>query len=506
MKKSKIKISIVCTMIFSVLLLFSACSSSGLSDTYVLNNQVKTVYTNSMECSVLNGYSKKNFQGDLFYGTKQVDSKVDYIVYNIKTKNVVYVSNNDRHTQSISLKTKTIGGETISYFTVQKKEKSSGQTVTVFYNYSGQQIAYADNETTAENCSTDLIKFNKKYYQVQSDGHISLKFGNSDLSYIPASQFTYYNNDYYYYKSGTNIFVYNQDGHLEATCSLPTYAENILWAPLSSGKVLIQYVVSLDDNNSIYDYIEEGKKYTLYTKLFVPQKNKLKNIRCDVKYLEIYNNSVAGTSISEIFNSDIKNIGWGYKIKDKRLNKDDEIYEIKDNGKCKEISKYIEGQEGVAVSRYNKYFVQTKSGNTYLYDSVGNFIGDVTGMYSMNSKFIVTSSAIYDHDLKELYAIGDNFSISRIYEYAVVLRKTVDEEIKYYIYDGTLKEISGFSEKELLTLEQRYFVINSDGYYVAYNESGARIASFAKSVSTCGVCSDQSCSLVYSDNTYYIFS
>ena len=277
--------------------------------------------------------------------------------------------------------------------------------------------------------------------------------------------------------------VYNKDLDRVYDYTLPSYVnvETVSGALLSNGKLLIQYLVQLDQHEKKFD-IRNGadEKYDLVTLLINAEEVKeLKKVDFIIGDIEV---SVADTKGNKVYADAVENLAFIYPIgKNKMVDKslsNQKLVLLSNEGK---VTGEIVTEDKVVdfPKQYTKdsYAIELADGNYAIYDEDGDKINVLTPD-KMNSAradggyIYISGDAIYDEDGKVVYDVAKKrASVSKCGE-TFIIRTSSDDSSSYsrFTKDGELVHIATTSKYDGVSR-----VSVGDGYYVVIHQKSVRV-------------------------------
>ena len=415
------------------------------------------------------------FEGDVafLYGDDHT-----YRFYNLATDTIVLEWKDTDSSKLLVEKSNVVmvGDETMFYLVKENKVDGNTELSTAFYDAKGAEITSMAKES-APTVNADFLVIEDRYFRYE-EGAFVLKFERSKLSQeIPT--FTYWSEELYYAVGENDVVIYTVDGQYLNAYVFPIYAKKPFATVLSSGDLLVQYVVELPEDASNYD-VYENAKLDLISIVYNPKNGKTTNVDLDFM---VTANIARGVAQAEMSYSDYEDIAKGINnmaiilmIEDKRIDSQNMMTASINNkgGLKKVLSNTHPNQIGapvipVAPDRFN---APLKSGNTVLMDQDGKVIGEISNLEEQNFVFLIADDRVYNMDMQFVYDFGEGgFKIHQILDYAIIF-SNADGGVKYYIMT---KDMTAPTELAITSETEYYYIVKDGDSYVYYNECGEEI-------------------------------
>ena len=423
-----------------------------------------------------------------------------YRVYNLEKGTVVFSASTTysyysfEYTSSFDSITITLKN---SYFVVEKS-KDEDTTIEV-YSQNGSILLSKDEEITVTSVSLDFIEeptfvFDNGLYKIEASETgdkatliKELEFAtllDDDVQIVKLQSGNYLAVVYDYYSNETEEIVYILDGNFNFIRAIELYNKEFL--PMGSDNVS-EYLFLLNNGNlalqlttkvgSYYDVCSSGVEYdyalnsNCYTvDTYIYNTSTGEKTVVDTPYVFEYVISRFGLEQYESSNGipfDFENISaYTCKIENKCLvpvSSSPLAYTVLDND-LNVINTYETlplGYKNASIISEGKYVLSTDF-STELYNADGTLIKNI-GDADTNEKYVISSKAIYDHNMNLVYSLEDSeLKISRICADCIIFYEQ-DEETGNYLYyrlNGTSTEPQLFLTKDSDT--QIYW---KDNYY-----------------------------------------
>lgn len=243
--------------------------------------------------------------------------------------------------------------------------------------------------------------------------------------------------DLYYYISDSRVFVFDGDGTLMYEYSLPSYAENANIFVLQNGNIFVQYTYTAIEGED-YDFIWDGKQHKIVSILADIQKNSetlpilsflVRDLRNDFTDADFY----------EHYTETVTNMAKVTHIKDKRLDENDPWQDVVLSNSLLELFSLFDivtGALGITRISQDRYLVTTSAGGL-LVAGDGTHIGQLNNYRCITEKYILTSGAIYDHDLNLILdLIAEEFTYYSAVGENIILSKVEEKTVGLYLFSG----------------------------------------------------------------------
>ena len=423
--------------------------------------------------------SKFVYTTELVYSNESAGILVDktiYRVYNIASGAIVFedFTDFDIKTLSYTSESKAISVVLLDKMVmVTKTANADGTETAYFYDESGNELL-STTDTELSTVDGDRIILNNKLY-VLSNGKLEMKKDLSDASlelYQMIKSLSFFGDRYTYFDAITlTAYVFDENYSflykkaLKETQGDTFSEETDRYFTLANGNIIFQTTYSVGEYSAMlepymYDYISGGKCYKLDTYLLDIRTGSYKMI--ELPYIL---RTASGASEASLPYG-AQNIGIGQKIDGKKLVKTGgsayTSFLLYNNGTTKGFPS-VDGSAEITVIGENRFITQSDFG-VKLYDENAKLIGTIGSYVDFNEKFIVTGSAILNHNLEIVYSLTDNNAAYLDLTADSVLVVAYDKEARasttYLITDGNEpKAISGYSD---LLVTDNFFVITEE--------------------------------------------
>jgi hypothetical protein len=343
---------------------------------------------------------------------------------------------------------------------------------TLLYDAAGTQKASADGAASLSRAGS-FYAFGDAYYKVNEKDGIVKAYDKNPLASTP---YLYQISDNYYIgRNGSSSVAtfYDQDLKVVSSFVLPDYAIETGGGMIDEDKYLIQYKVKADAYTEEYDILgEDGKKYELYTVIFNIEKGKMKEIECDY-YIEddVYYFATAVERADYGLNEKITAVAEVYPIVDKRIDYAiDYLASVSENGKISLFEK-LNGFDVVDIYPFaeNLFKIYTADNKEYLVNEKFEVIGDISGDYERNEKYILAGGKVFDFTLKEVLDYEDKaLEVQYIFVNTILFS---DEDGAFFLFaDGSLKALTSTKTVEGVEVPEKMIVPDQEhwdaGIYV----------------------------------------
>lgn len=416
---------------------------------------------------------------ELVYSNESAGILVDktiYRVYNIASGAIIFedFTDFDIKTLSYTSESKAISVVLLDKMVMVTKTSNSDWTETAyFYDENGNELL-STTDTELSTVDEDRIILNKKLY-VLSNGKLEMKKDLSDASlefYQMVKHLSFFGDRYVYFDTAAlTAYVFDEnygflyEKALKETQGNTFSEETDRYFTLANGNIIFQTTYSVGEYSAalepyMYDYISGGKCYKLDTYLLDIRSGSYKTV--ELPYILRTTSDEGGASLPY----GAQNIGIGQKIDGKKLVKTGgsayTSFLLYNNGTTKGFPN-VDGSAEITVIGENRFITQSDFG-VKLYDENAKLIGAIGSYVDFNEKFIVTGSAILNHNLEIVYSLTDNNAAYLDLTADSVLVIAYDKEAKasttYLITtDAEPKSINGYSD---ILVTDNFFVLTEE--------------------------------------------
>lgn len=275
----------------------------------------------------------------------------------------------------------------------------------------------------------------------------------------------------YYFISDTLVFVFDAEGSLLYEYHLPSYAENAHIFVLQSGDVFIQYTYTAIEGEE-YDFVLGDEKHKIVSILADVREQSETMPLLSFLVTELHND-FTDEDFYEIYTEKVPNMARVLHVKNKRIDENESLKDtVLSNALLELFSLFdvVTGALDITRVSQDRYLVTTAAGGI-LSSGDGRVIGQINNYRSITEKFILTSGAIYDHDLNLIFdLINEEYSYYTSVGENMILSKVVDKTVSLYLYAGKepiyLAEASSFHP-----CFEGYIIQKADGF-AYYDENG----------------------------------
>lgn len=272
---------------------------------------------------------------------------------------------------------------------------------------------------------------------------------------------------YYYSLDGKTIHFYDKHYVQLAAYTMPSYVngisgiDNAQYFVTADGAAIAQGTVEVDAQSDKYDFLQDGKKYDLFTVRINPKNGKAQELNVDFVISILLNpkniDEMHVFGAEGVWKDSGKNLVIAVKIENQRLNQSEEalmLMSVDSHLRGKELFS-VNGETVMPEVIGNGYLMGdgNVTGSTYLLSANGKILANLDAVVQHTEKYILTERAIYDYDLKQLEDLsGKNYEFFGIVGNALIFKEAVTtpatEETSastvttYYLYDGTFKKIA----------------------------------------------------------------
>lgn len=280
--------------------------------------------------------------------------------------------------------------------------------------------------------------------------------------------------DLYYYISVDTVFVFNGEGTLLYEYRLPSYAENANIFVLQSGNIFIQYTYTAIEGED-YDFVWMGEKHTIVSILADVHKNSETYPILSFLVNEL-RNDFTDADFYERYTEKVTNMARVLHIQNKRLDENEPMQSlVLSNSLLERFSLFdvVTGALDITRISEDRYLVTTSAGGL-LVAGDGEPIGQLNNYRCITEKFILTSGAIYDHDLNPvLDLIAEEYTYYATVGSNIILSKVEDQTVGLYLFTGGAPQFLAPAAAFHPCFEG-YIVHTNDGY-AYYDENGKHL-------------------------------
>ena len=461
LKRAFVSLFLVMAVVLSVFL--SSCSDK-IANVYSKYKEPKT-YQTATELSALNGYTFVSGQDELVYMKKSEDGtqKTKYLVYDILNNKEVYAVESTSASITYDVNLRLLDGK----FIVEKNENGVNFEINVYSKAGRLLFTETDDEKIEvkgafnERAKAELVKVGSKYYNMRDKGFsapaFDVAFKNIPdgelINHFAGKNYTFYQDDM--------IITYDKNLNLIDIYEIPSYAEEVS-APIffENGKFIIQIrTPAVDQFSSEYDYVENGTKYVLETKLITPSSNSEKKVDCKYILSDISISASEAKAQGFYIETDALVVATAEILKE-RVNKKSIILTVSDGGSFEKFAPFGEDYVSVPVELANGYCLMVnKLGQEVILNAKGEFVAQITEGYKGCTKdYIVVGDKVYDNNLRQVTIVTKEFAVKELYSDMIGLRKA--DGTFYVLKDGALRQLDGTD----VEFEEDYVKVEGTNY------------------------------------------
>ena len=275
----------------------------------------------------------------------------------------------------------------------------------------------------------------------------------------------------YYFISDLLVFVFDENGTLLYEYHLPSYAQNANIYVLQSGNVFVQYTYKTFEDEE-YDFVWNSEKHKIVSILAEVEKGRETFPRLSFLVTDL-RNDFTDEDFYERYTEKVSNMALVIHIDNKRIDANMPAhYTVLSNALLELYSLFdvVTGAESITRISYDRYLVVTAAGGI-LVAGDGTHIGQVNNYRCITEKFILTSGAIYDHDLNVLMdLIAEDYTYYASVGDNIVLSRVDGETVGLYLFSGGTPVYLANALDFYLCFEG--YAIKSEEGYVYYDENG----------------------------------
>lgn len=456
----------------------------------------KTVYGTASLVEALNNMSVYSTNGNLitFKNNNAKSGEKKLAVLNTETGAVVYTLTKEDDGAKVTTDATVYSSGNESFIrvtTTNRTDKNSYSYTYKLLTSLGKEITSKTNKSASAISVTpivnDLYEIDGKLYEIE-DGVATLK---QELGLAGYTVYDAETEKYNYAFSKYEALVYDKDGKLVASYTVPTTADAEFYI-LSNGNIFIQYTKALPEDATEFDYYNvnndlnndlKDDTYTTFkydlTSLIFDVETKTENV-LELNYLveTLVNEVTAEKQWNKIFAKDkLHNLAIYYNIVDKMINNNEPVIADMSDTMLTigYLAEEVAGQKNFAeLIADNRFTVRDEvSGKKYLINEKGVVLGEVTGAsYNSSLGLFVRNGKYYDLDLKEVFNI-ETIEYSKMYSssyytlYKDVNTDADDNDVTtYYIGNGAS------NPKQITVPKGAYnFIYFSNYFYYQYTET-----------------------------------
>lgn len=284
--------------------------------------------------------------------------------------------------------------------------------------------------------------------------------------------------DLFYFVSDALVFVFDEEGTLLYEYVLPSYAENAHAFVLQSGDIFIQYTYTVIEDEE-YDFVLGDEKHKIVSILASPSK-KTETLPLLSFLVTDLHNDFTDEDFYKIYTEKVPNMARVLHIKNKRIDANEPLQDtVLSNALLELFSLFdvVTGALDITRISQDRYLVTTSAGGILLAGD-GTKIGPLNNYRSITEKFILTSGAIYDHDLNLVFdLIEEEYTYYASVGQNMILSKVEEKEVSLYLYAGG-EPIFLAGASNFHPCYEGYLVQTEAGY-AYYDENGKHLCTVA---------------------------
>lgn len=277
--------------------------------------------------------------------------------------------------------------------------------------------------------------------------------------------------DLHYYISDALVFVFDKEGTLLYEYHLPSYAENAHIFVLQSGDVFIQYTYTAIEGEE-YDFVLGEEKHKIVS-ILADARKKSETLPILSFLVRDLHNDFTDEDFYETYTEKVPNMARVLHIQNKRIDENEPLQDTVLSNALLEIFSLFDvvtGALDITRISQDRYLVTTSAGGI-LSAGNGTQIGQINNYRSITEKFILTSGAIYDHDLNLVFdLIEEEFTYYTSVGENMILSKVEEQTVSLYLYTGE-KPIFLSEASQFHPCFEGYIIENEDGF-AYYDENG----------------------------------
>ena len=423
--------------------------------------------TDATPLSTLNSatpYGSSSSVYSLYVVTTEENSIATYHVYNPDLDQIVFSQANTETTVVF------IGFSNYDFFVVKIKNKETYDVEkTSLYTAKGTLIATEDKDIPVPSGELyGAFAFGNQLIEKVDDNEyrkicdIPEMFG--EVTDLIVSE------NYLIKKTDTSVIYYDHSLNLVTSYRLPSYAEDAKMGPLADESLLIQYRLQEVEDAEEYDFVSDGKKYSLYLLRFDPATNETEDIDLGDIILENVMNDLLVLDMEDFVNTEnVPNIVEYYKIENRRINTTRSYTNVLSND-CElgaALDNFVAGQESMAFP-YNETLFFAEQTNGYAIMNADGTLKKAVNNYPNVRAFGFydsTNKVIYNADFEEAYTIPATATIKQnTYNSILFTNRDHNNNTITYLYTK-----AGLQTILSATDTKKSLYRNDSDYYVIYD-------------------------------------
>lgn len=508
MKKTKFLSAL--TLVLMLLLTLSSCGLGAFLENIDFDYKSTPAYTSFTEVTGIKG-TVSDYGNSLVYAYQSNNDGNVHSIYNIETGNIIFTNTVTNADNSIQVKIHKFGNKDL--YTIKRTINYELESISLF-DQNGSLIATTKTETEAKIICNELLVFDNAVYTLSKNGFEKLSELDGNLRNFPNLDYLHISKKYIYNIDGDQITVYTKSGEFKYGYTAPSYAEDVNFFILNNGKIAVQYVKELFEQDDKFDITLNGKKYDLVTQIINPANGKIKNKNVGFLIISIassYELDLSDiTSFKKGFNGNIAAIT---RIEDDgTINENTfefvELYnDLKVRASASGILNYATTFEEFKIVRDGVMVIEDNFDNLVFIKKNGKTLATFKdGNIAYSESFIVTDTAIYDYGIKPLYNFKDNgYEFISLADTFVILRKNNE----YFKFTSAMTEpqiinstVTGDIYQEI---KLGMYCVQRGNEYAYLDATGKTIAVFSGKITSTYV-SENGNTLVRAGGKYYRLS
>jgi len=359
----------------------------------------------------------------------------------------------------------------VNHFNILYICNSDGEEVISTYHDTVHPPVDTETEIPDAPCFTDSLNgfaYNGVEYFVRDGAVVYEEAHPLESDYYNASVLY---KDLYYFISEELVFVFDGEGTLLYEYHLPSYAENAHIFVLQSGNVFVQYTYTTIEGEE-YDFVSDDEKHKIVSILADVRENTETMPLLSFLVSDLHND-FTDEDFYERYTEKVTNMARVIHIRNKRLDENESVHDVVLSNALLELFSLfdvITGALDITRISQDRYLVTTSAGGL-LVTGNGQRVGQLNNYRCITEKFILTSGAIYDHDLNPvLDLIKEEFTYYASVGENIILSKVENQTVGLYLFsDGKPRFLADASAFH--SCFEGYIVENESGFNY-YDENG----------------------------------
>ncbi len=279
----------------------------------------------------------------------------------------------------------------------------------------------------------------------------------------------------YYYIGEDLAFVFDEKGTLLYEYRLPSYAVLSNIFVLNNGNLFMQYAYTVIDGEE-YDTVVGAEKYKLVSILANVEKRTETEPILSFFVVDCHN-AFTDEDFHERYTEKVTNLATIIEIKNKRVDENALPRSIVLTDNLIELfspNDIVTGAVNFQRISYDRYLVTTSAGSL-LASGDGTVLGQLNNYLCITEKFIVTSGAVYDHDLNQIYVLSEEgYTYYTSVGNNIILSRILEEKAYLYLFSDNEPRLIG-EVQDFLTCFEGYALKGDDERYHYYNENAEEL-------------------------------